>query len=1124
MKDADKFNATSRRFLACTIAAALFAPGVSLAVTGQQLADGTELSLLPGEYDTSAVGLATLYALNGGSITAGSGVLVNTTGLSAYGIWASGAGSSVAFNGGSIATTGQNGHGVFTFGGGTVTFGADPGGVGTTLSTSNMGAYGLRNFDTASSINATNLTISTTGMNAHGAYNSGVMNLTDSSISTTADGSYGIYTDGGGQTSLTNVTINTQGRGAHGAAFDGQTGATSGVITGSTISTSGIQANGVMVTMGANVSVADTNVRTSGDSAYGVVLDKPGSAVSLDTVAVNTSGNASYVLWLVSANAVVSAENFAFQTTGSASTAVNNRSADVVLTDGNITTTGPTSHALYASLEYGNNAAINATNVQVLTEGANSVGAWGRLGAGISLTDSSITTLGGGALGVNIEPMSTASLVNTSVQTSGTGSHGVYSAGNVTIQNGTVATLGQQAYGVAVATTNPASPGQLSLDNVKVTTEGVNAYAAAVGAGGGTLNVNNSMLSSKQAAVFGIISSGDATTNIQLTNGTQVASDTGVLMNVVNPSNQVTLTMDQNVAAQGDIVFDPSLTSAGATPAPNVNVALSNASQWSGAVQGAVNELSLDSGSLWTVTGNSSVEQLALNDSNIQFTSPASGGYKTLTVNGDFSGSGGIVGMNTLLNEGGPLSNQQTDRLLITGNVTTTGTTLLDVTPQGTGASAPVDNGGVVGAGDGISLVQVGGTSRADAFALRYGYVAVGPYQYKLYAFGPGQTDPAQNVLPSGELNWDYRLAPKYVEGPGDGGNPGEPGDGGRDDGKPDPEGGGKPVDPPVINPPVQDLVAQLPSYIVAPTALLTYGDTLIDTLHQRLGEIRQPGAADPRGGELFVRYIGSQQRYASNQRTYGYDFDQQINAVQLGGSLISLTSDASSLRLGWALDKGVTRVTPRVYNSEDSSFSRYDAHGASAWMTWQQENGFYVDAVVGGERYQGTVNTAVRGAVANIRAGGWTASVETGYPFAVGGGWWVEPQLQVKHRTLSIDPFQDVDNINTQIQVGGLTSTRAGVRFAKTDNPQFSPYGRLDFIHASGGSSKTTASNPAWGELGTGTFEGGRLGNTVRVGAGANSRLTPYLSLHGEADYLHATSDYGTRGWQANVGVRFEF
>jgi outer membrane autotransporter protein len=582
------------------------------------------------------------------------------------------------------------------------------------------------------------------------------------------------------------------------------------------------------------------------------------------------------------------------------------------------------------------------------------------------------------------------------------------------------------------------------------------------------------------------------------------------LLDVRDVVGQVALTMDNNVVAQGDIVFDPSLLSAGTTPTANTTVSLSNGSQWTGATQNAVSNVSLDSGSLWTMTGDSSVGQLALSDSAIEFASSQNGHYKTLAVNGDLSGAGGVIGMNTLLNEGGALGNQQTDRLLILGNVTTTGVVLLDVIPQGSGAATASHSDGTVSPSDGISLVQVAGSSRADAFALKNGYVAVGPWKYTLYAFGPGQTDPAQNASGSGTLNWDYRLASAYVEDPNN--NPNNT--------PPDPD---NPIQPDGRVPVRPALVPQMPSYIAAPTALLNYGDSMIDTLHQRLGEIRDITPSDPHGGELFVRYVGSQQRYSSNLgfADYGFGFDQQINALQLGGSIVSWTTDTSSLRAGWAFDKGTTRVTPNA--PDGASVGRYDAHGVSAWMTWQQANGFYVDAVLGGEHYQGDVDTQARdSAVANLRAASWTASVEVGYPFALGKGWSLEPQAQLKRQSLTFSNFTDADGLYTQIDVGGLTTTRVGARLTKTDNARFSPYVRADFIRTTGGDSHIDSSSNAWDA--SGTFNAGRIGNSYRLGAGATSQLTSHLAIYGEANYLHSTDSYGLRGWQANMSLRFNF
>jgi outer membrane autotransporter protein len=1098
MKHGNTLSSMTRRLLVSTIATALFVPCVAYASQGQQVANGATLLLVADDYVTS--GVPTLRVLNAGSMAAAGGVAVHADGAVAYGVQVDGTRSLLTFNGGSISTTGQQAAGVYVQAGGMASFGRDPAGTGTKITVSGNNAAGLYATGQASAINGVGVTISTSGVGSHGLRaNGSEASLTDSDITTSNDLAYGVYADAGALANLDYVTVATQGANAHAVYFDGQLGDTVARITDGTFSTAGREAAGIYLTQGAKAQVTGTTVQTAGDFAYGVSMNQAGSQITLYGVSISTAGYTADAVWAPD-NSVINASHFDIRTTGDVATGFNNRAAMITLTDGSILTQGASAHGLYASKEYASDAMIIGENLDIRTEGVGAVAAYARLGGQISLTNSRMITR-------NDSGYALRSVAGSSV--------------NMT--NGSILTQGQDAWGVSART-----EGQLNLSQVDVLTQGVDAYASVIDGSGGRLSMDGGSLVSAQSTAF--VVAGE--TSLNLSNGVQAIGGGGMLMNVIDPHGMVSLTMDNKVVAQGDIVFDPSMVKDSAlyvlsdddydaVPVASTTVSLSHGSQWTGATRNVVSDLSLDNGSLWTVTSNSSVGQLALSDSRIQFASPANGGYKTLAVDGDFSGSGGVIGMHTLLNEGGPLNHQQTDRLLIVGNVTTTGTTVLDIVPHGAGASAPVDKHGVVDATDGISLVQVGGTSRADAFALRYGYVAVGPYQYKLYAFGPGQTDASQNALPVGALNWDYRLAPKYVEVPGDD-HPDEPDDlpGSGDDESPDLVGPPTPVDP---LQPKGALVAQMPSYIVAPIALLTYGDTLIDTLHQRLGDIRDTTTTDPLGGELFVRYIGSQQRYASSHGAYAYDFDQQINAVQLGGSLVSLTNDASSLRIGWAFDKGSTRVTPRVFDSEDASFGRYDAHGVSAWMSWQQNSGFYVDVVIGGERYQGSISTAVRGSdVARIRAGGWTASVETGYPFALGGGWQVEPQWQLKRQSLSIDPFQDADDLSTQIKVGGWTRTRAGVRFAKTDERRFSPYTRVDFTHTVGGSSNTATSSEAWGE--SGVFEGGRLGNTVRIGAGASSRLLPYLSLYGEADYLHDTDGYGMRGWQANVGLRLEF
>jgi outer membrane autotransporter protein len=554
---------------------------------------------------------------------------------------------------------------------------------------------------------------------------------------------------------------------------------------------------------------------------------------------------------------------------------------------------------------------------------------------------------------------------------------------------------------------------------------------------------------------------------------------------------------------------------------------LRNGSTITGAMSGSI-ATTVASSAAWNVTADSAVDSLALDGGAVVFQPSADGSHRTTTVRGAFSGTGGVLGFNSTMNAGGPLSGQQTDRLLIEGDVTTTGPTEIVVTGSGSGALTDGNQNGVVDANEGISLVQVAGSSRADAFALRGGYVAAGPWQYTLHAFGPGQTDAAQNALASGNLNWDYRLGNKYVceddctpldpEEP----DPTDP----VDPGNPDPV---DPIEPEIPDPGIPEgpgrvaVVPQLPSYLSAPAALLTYGDMMNDGLRQRLGDIRQGTSHDPVGGEVFARYLGGQLRYQSNLsfQKYGYDFDQQVNALQLGGSLIALDGDNGTLRAGWAVDHGTTRVTPKA--ADGNSSAKYRANGVAGWITWQHGNGFWVDGVIGSTRYRGDVGTDLRGAdVGRIRANGWTMSVEAGMAFALGNEWTVEPRFQLKHQSLHFRDFVDSDNLAVKLGTAKQTSARVGGRLSRMANPVFMPYVGLDLTHTSNGDPKVDVSSEAWDIADR--FGSGRVGNAYRVSAGAVSQLGQHVQVYGEGTYQHFVGSYGMRGFTGNIGVRVTF
>ena len=232
----------------------------------------------------------------------------------------------------------------------------------------------------------------------------------------------------------------------------------------------------------------------------------------------------------------------------------------------------------------------------------------------------------------------------------------------------------------------------------------------------------------------------------------------------------------------------------------------------------------------------------------------------TLAVGGNYASPGGTLTLNTVLNAGGPLARQFTDRLLISGNAI--GSTPVLINAFGRGART---GNGVPDAIDGISVVQVAGASSPGAFTLPGGFVDGGtPFQYHLYAYGPGSPNgPAaasQSLVGNGGNQWDYRLQTAYVtpEGP----VPPEP----------VPPGGGDPPLPPNARP---EVAPQVPAYITTPTALFNAGFQDIDSLHRRLGEIRddQQLGRDPQG-EAFVRVYGTRLNYTTNRSFTGFGVD----------------------------------------------------------------------------------------------------------------------------------------------------------------------------------------------------------------------------------------------------------
>ncbi|WP_345829966.1 autotransporter outer membrane beta-barrel domain-containing protein [Erwinia sp. HDF1-3R] len=494
-----------------------------------------------------------------------------------------------------------------------------------------------------------------------------------------------------------------------------------------------------------------------------------------------------------------------------------------------------------------------------------------------------------------------------------------------------------------------------------------------------------------------------------------------------------------------------------------------------------------------------------------------------LTIEGNLASMEGSVRLNTLVNEGGALSNQFTDHLQVEGNAT--GTTLLEVIPTTLSNANLTDlnHSGSIEGYEGISLAQVAGNASPNSFALKGGYLALGPWSYQLYSFAPGSSDAFQRRVAGGSDNqfWDYRLANGYIC-----------------------KNGESCIPPTEVSPVSPDLcvvngvnrcapgrpavVPQVPAYISVPVGLAYYTTAILDDLHKRLGELRQQSAQpDGSGGEMFLRYTGSNMTYKTSQsfRDFGYDVDIDYSAMQIGGNLLRFDGVSDSLRGGVAYTRGNTRLRPHA--ADGYSSTTFDSDSVALYGTWQRDNGFYLDGALSYDWHRGETDIARQKAVAKLKGKGWTASLESGWPVEFANGVRLEPQAQLMVLHLAMDSLTDKDNLTVSYPDYHLTTGRLGARLDRTwtddSQRQYTPYLRTNYLKGWGGDGKTTVGARGYEDI-SHTFSGGKYGQMWELGLGGTTRFKNDVSMYAEADYRKAIDGNGGKGWRYSMGVRWTF
>jgi len=528
---------------------------------------------------------------------------------------------------------------------------------------------------------------------------------------------------------------------------------------------------------------------------------------------------------------------------------------------------------------------------------------------------------------------------------------------------------------------------------------------------------------------------------------------------------------------------------------------------------GAYSSMSLQDSS-WIVqhdgsgAGNSSVSRLEFANSTIRFDSPVGGVYQSLRVGaGSLStsdvyqaASNSFLEINTLINSGGGLANQSTDRLLIEGDVS--GQTVMKIHEMVGSNGESTSLFGTNAAHEGISLVQVSGQAQPDSFVLEGGYITLNgsPYTHKLYAFGSGSAygaaDSGQQLV-GGIDHWDYRLQNEFIR-----------------------SGHGW----------ARQVVPQVASYLTAPTALFQAGFMDVSSLQNRLGELRHTAAitvdeseSDEQPtkmrGDFFLRGYGGDYNYHSDLSSvrYGYDADIRYAAVQAGGSVYGFETAAGEMMFGLAGSYGDLSFSPERLDSRKTSM---DVWSASAYGSWLGNNGLYVDTILSYGGFSGTVSTRRHDRTAKLKGHSLTASVEVGQNFALGtDGWSIEPQAQLIYQRLSFDQAYDVDGFAVALgnpdqwvgRIGGKLSKEVAMESVE----RLVLYGKLNLIHGFDDGDRVFLGD---------NFRLGEFGTQIEGGVGLNLDMTKNAALYGDVSYQGRVGDGGSNGFSLNGGLRFQF
>lgn len=682
----------------------------------------------------------------------------------------------------------------------------------------------------------------------------------------------------------------------------------------------------------------------------------------------------------------------------------------------------------------------------------------------------------------------------------------------------TIETSGASSTGIYAASSSKTELG----NNATITVNGVSAHAvystnATVNLGeNATINVNSSAkAASYSKAPRGLYATSRGAINLAGGAAITMAGDHS------NESYAISTETGGIVdgSTGGRFLIDGDLHAAGATAATSslpqqnstIKLNMTDNSLWSGAsyitsATAGTGVISLQmSDATWNMTNSSTLTDLTLNGGSVVNFGHADGEpWQTLTINEDFTGNGGKLVFNTVLND----DTSETDKLKVLGN--TAGNAFVAVNNiGGTGAQTI----------EGIEIIEVAGNS--DGTFEKAGRIVAGAYDY--------------NVVQKGS-NWyltSFIPAPPDPEDP----DPVDPHD--PDPVDPDPV---DPIDPDPVDP-VDPIIPEPEEPVAPPVTEQQYrpeagsylannyaANTLFMTrLHDRLGETQYIDmlTGEKKVTSLWMRNVGAHTRFKDGSGQLKTQSNSYV--MQLGGDLAQWSSDGLDrwhlgAMAGYANSQNRTRSSLTGYHSR----GQVTGYSVGLYGTWYandaDKTGTYVDTWALYNWFDNKVMGQEQ-AAEKYKSSGITASVEAGYSFKLGeserNSYWLQPKAQVVWMDVQADSHREANGTRVKDNTDGNLMTRLGVKaFINGHNAiddgksrEFQPFVEANWIH----NTQTTSvkmddvSNDMRGTKNIGELK-----------VGVEGQITPRLNVW--SNVAQQVGDKGYSDTRGMLGVKYNF